>query len=984
MTDDRHRKKSSAAQNRDFYSNQVGPNSQRTAESRLMRRTGQVLLTVLLMVAAVSQVQSAEKMVSQRYEEALSLYQKGDFLASVTQLKNGLQTAPRHLPSRILLARAYLAQGFGADAEREIKKAATEGADKSLTVPVLAAAYLRQFMGRRLLKELQPDGLTSQAKEELLLVRAEAYLNMGDNPSAIDTFHQAEVLVPGGSRALVGRALVALRQGQLEVAVQLSEKAVRFNADDSAALTARAIARQFQGNLLQALDDYDKAIKLTPALHDARIGRIALLLRLGRDDEADADLRYEAQQNRTDPRGAYLHVIRLAREGDTAGAGAVLSDVNSLVKRMDPEWVANNVQLLGLAGIANYGLGAFELAHRYFDMALAASPRSVSFRKILAATNLSLHAPDSALKVLEDADSDGPQDIPILTLRAQAWMMKGGAETALRLLKEVGKLPKTVPGIQTAIALNDLSRGKIDQAQAGLTAVLHDAPSNVRANLMMAVLDEQRGDYQAADAIAKKLLGQAPDNLVLLNLSASARAGLGDRITARRSLAQCLIVQPKFAIASINLSRLDVAEGHYDAARLTLQTALKDDPASSEISLDLAKLEDNTGNHEAAIRVLEKSRTATNNLSLAERDYLIKLLLEAKDLDRAKTEIVDAKVHFPKNIRLLQWEVQLLEVRGEPERARGPFKEMTDLAGDDTTGLTRIALQQIAFRLPEDARYTVAKAQRADPDFLPAWVVGADLAMKRGDKAAAAQQIKEITDREPDAPVVARLAGDYALLANDATTALVHFHRFYGLNPSPFAMARVASALMSVKRFSEAARWVADWLNTHPKDEAAQKLLAAVYDADGKRAAARDTLARLINQSPNDSESLNNLAYLSEQTGQPNALEFARRAYALAPESAEINDTLGWILVRHEQPEEGLGYLREAEVRSMQSKVFKYHIAMAHAALHHNRDALTAVTDALEDDTAFAERDDAKTLQAKLAQGTLETTTLGAAGRLGR
>src|SRR3546814_7859923 len=58
---------------------------------------------------------------------------------------------------------------------------------------------------------------------------------------------------------------------------------------------------------------------------------------------------------------------------------------------------------------------------------------------------------------------------------------------------------------------------------------------------------------------------------------------------------------------------------------------------------------------------------------------------------------------------------------------------------------------------------------------------------------------------------------------------------------------------------------------------------------------------------------LNNLAWLKNELGEPNALDYARRAHDLAPDSPEIADTLGWMLVQSKDTaEEGLALLREA------------------------------------------------------------------------
>jgi len=62
---------------------------------------------------------------------------------------------------------------------------------------------------------------------------------------------------------------------------------------------------------------------------------------------------------------------------------------------------------------------------------------------------------------------------------------------------------------------------------------------------------------------------------------------------------------------------------------------------------------------------------------------------------------------------------------------------------------------------------------------------------------------------------------------------------------------------------------------------------------------------------------------------QPGALTVAERAYQLAPNDANVADTLGWALVEAGQVEKGLRYLREAKVRSPENPEIRDHLAEA-------------------------------------------------------
>ena len=95
------------------------------------------------------------------------------------------------------------------------------------------------------------------------------------------------------------------------------------------------------------------------------------------------------------------------------------------------------------------------------------------------------------------------------------------------------------------------------------------------------------------------------------------------------------------------------------------------------------------------------------------------------------------------------------------------------------------------------------------------------------------------------------------------------------------------------------------WLDRHPGDPLASLTLAEDYGAvrDWKKAQAlyEDAIAKV----PDNPMLLNNLALVYLGQGDPRALELARRAQAAMPGSAEIGDTLGWVMVRSGNAAEG-------------------------------------------------------------------------------
>ncbi len=106
---------------------------------------------------------------------------------------------------------------------------------------------------------------------------------------------------------------------------------------------------------------------------------------------------------------------------------------------------------------------------------------------------------------------------------------------------------------------------------------------------------------------------------------------------------------------------------------------------------------------------------------------------------------------------------------------------------------------------------------------------------------------------------------------------------------------------------------------------------------------------------------LNNLAWLYIDKDPSRALKLAREANKAAPDNPEIMDTLGWILIRQDQIEEGLAYLQPAVANSDIADI-RYHFAAGLKKAGDKTRALSEVTALLEEHKSFPARKEAVSL----------------------
>ena len=94
-------------------------------------------------------------------------------------------------------------------------------------------------------------------------------------------------------------------------------------------------------------------------------------------------------------------------------------------------------------------------------------------------------------------------------------------------------------------------------------------------------------------------------------------------------------------------------------------------------------------------------------------------------------------------------------------------------------------------------------------------------------------------------------------------------------------------------------------------------------------AAASKYYRTLVDAQPNNAAMLNNLAWSLDQSKDPKAIEYAERAYKLAPEQPAVMDTLGVMLVEKGDGARGLELLKKASSKAPQNGMIRLNLAKA-------------------------------------------------------
>jgi beta-lactamase regulating signal transducer with metallopeptidase domain/Flp pilus assembly protein TadD len=116
-----------------------------------------------------------------------------------------------------------------------------------------------------------------------------------------------------------------------------------------------------------------------------------------------------------------------------------------------------------------------------------------------------------------------------------------------------------------------------------------------------------------------------------------------------------------------------------------------------------------------------------------------------------------------------------------------------------------------------------------------------------------------------------------------------------------------------------------------PGDMIVLNTLGLVLDATGQRDEAQTVYREALAAAPDNAVVLNNLAFLLAQSGGDldEALAFAQRARQLLPTLLEFSDTVAWVYIKKNWPEQAIALLNDLVKREPTKSTFHYHLGMA-------------------------------------------------------
>ncbi|GHU05561.1 hypothetical protein FACS1894158_08750 [Betaproteobacteria bacterium] len=850
---------------------------------------------------------------------------KNDTKAAVIQLKNALQANPDLGEARFLLAKTLLDEGNIAVADVELRKAASLNYPADQVVPLQARASLLLGQAKKVIDDFGKTQLsTPEASADLQTTLGNAYLAQGRPDTAAGAFAAALSSVSGYGPALLGQARINMSRGDIAGAVALLDSVLEKDPQLYEASQLKGDILASQGKTQEAFDIYHKIIEIKPDYLPAYVSLISRQMASGQLDEAEKQ--FEIMQKVAPGRVQtnYIKAELLYRQKNFTEAREAIQQH----LRAFPESVPGRQ----VAGAIEFELKSYASAEKYLQSVLPDAPKTGTARRILIASYLRSGRPDKALGALQPILERIDDNSDLLALAGEVFMQNGDAGKASGYFEKARTLDPESRGKQTAVALSHLAMGEMETAYRELEKIA-STDDGIQADMALIASQLRNREFEQAlkfiDGLEKKRAGDPQVGPMIDNLRGTALLGKRDINGARASFELALQKNPEYFPAAENLAGLDLADRKPDEAKKRFEDVLARNPKSSPAMLALAELQARTGGTKDEVLALLNRSIAENPTDVASRLALINFYIGAKEARKAVAAAQDALGSLPDNPLIMDAEGKAQQAAQNYNQALTTYARLSEQNPGAIRPHLRAAEIHVAAKNKDAAMQSLRKALAIKPDSIEAQRGMIMLDLDAGRIANAVATARNVQKQFPKNPVGYLLEGESNIVGKawkEAVEAYRNGIKQTGANELAMGL---HAALTAQNVPGEADKFAAGWLKEHPADQRFRFYLAESATARSDYPMAVRHYRTLLDNQPDNPGLLNNLAWVMAKNKDPKALDLAEKAYKLAPDQANIIDTLGSLLADKGDLDRGVELLKKAHSLAPNNTMIQFNLAKA-------------------------------------------------------
>lgn len=450
----------------------------------------------------------------------------------------------------------------------------------------------------------------------------------------------------------------------------------------------------------------------------------------------------------------------------------------------------------------------------------------------------------------------------------------------------------------------------LQQYQAGAK---EDQKNALQYNRRIVATYAMMGRREDAVTLAKILAKDNPKDASTNQLYAALLLETGLRTDAAKSVAELKILvqnNPSDANLHLDLARAYLILNDPDKSLTEALQAIQTQPNLSFAHLLAARIYEDQEQHAKALEqtgvVLESEPQNADAQLIRDR-----ALISMNEADRAKAELEALLRQHPNmnDARLALANVYLRE--GQYAKAASEFERMWKSNPPDGRGFLGLQTLKLQQGKGDEAVQALEALVQKDPA-----VTGYRYQLANAQALVGIQSMTSVPAHAR--ALFERAAQNYKELLKSMPESTDIWQR---LGVMQRGLGEFDAALAS---FEQAA-------NTNPRNTQALLNRAMLLDALARTKEASDAYNRVLAVDPENVLALNNLAFLSAQTGAnlDQAMTFAERAKKKLPNNPDISDTLGFIYYQKNLNGEAVHIFRQIVQDQPANATFRLHLAMA-------------------------------------------------------
>jgi len=848
--------------------------------------------------ACTKQTPEASLAAAQRYSA------EGNDRAAQIELRNAIQQDPSNGTAQRLLGEAQLRLGEPMAAEVALRKAQALGQGAESTAASLAQALLQQGQAQKVIDEFATiDVSDPAAKASLRVTLGQAWLQRGKPKEAAEAFAAALQLQPANAAALLGQARIAAHESKMDEALSLTESALRSDPNLVQGYVFKSQLLLSRGQRQQAIDALEKALAVDGNHVPARLGLASIWIDAKEYQKARAVLDAPGP-SASDPRVRFLQSVVAIRQRDLAKAKDLLAGVLSAAPEYGPA--------LALAGEVELLMNNPVLAEMHLTKALRVQP-APTIRRLLAVANLRQNRPGKAIELLQPLlQETGPKEAGLAMLAGEAYLANGDYRRAGEYFEAAQAAGANEGAVRTRLGQLAVIEGDLARGAQELQAAAAVAAQSVEPDLLLVSVHLRRHEPAKALAAANGFIEKQPQNPLGHVLAGTVLSLQHDPKGARQSFEAALKIKPDHVPALRGLADLDLAEGKAADAQRRYDALLSNRPDDEQLLVAAASLQERAGRIDEAVKTLRHA-VAANPKARDPVVALVNLQLRRNDAAAALAAAKEAVARNPDEMDLVMLLGMAQEAAGAGREALRTLAALVLKEPHALEPTLRLAQLQVRLRDVDGAVETLQRAQEMAPQNEAVARELADLHYRRGKVDQALGVAKGLQARRPDSLAGAMLEGDILARAENWQQAERAYLAALKVDPqSSSAATKVYLVLLADGRKKQADAWLGQWIAAHPSDQPMRMAAADAALRERNFATAIKLYDELLRLDPDQPIALNNLAWALGETKDARALAVAQRAAALAPDNADVLDTLGMLHLQAGDPKQGLELLARA------------------------------------------------------------------------